>query len=228
MLIVKFTIIILIGFVPILINLWLKKSVEVMPMAHENNHGTSMSIISHLVKKGQKVFLRLHHAMKYEKSVRKVYTMLLLFILMTIQIVDSYATVSAAQTIKDVAMEYGKNSVTTLETFCLYRRFLTHPLLFVLSGLMTCTLAIHSLADNLLLKIHYDGRWFFSLVLFTLSITIWCMCYSGRDIIIPELLTIILMAAQIYPKLLPTNKPGTRRPLTERTIERYWKFKRVA
>lgn len=227
MLIVKFSIILLLGFVPFLISRWMKQPDKNRSLGKENNQTYLFPIITKIDRNVRIISLRLHKAMRCENSIRKAYIMLLIFILMTILLVDSYATVSATKTIREVAAEHGKNSATTIRTFYEYRKFLTHPVVFVISGLMTCTLAIYRLADKLLLKIHYDYRWFISLFLITLFMTGCSMYCSGRDIVIPELLTVILMAALLYPRHNPVQHPRARRTLTEKTVERFFKYKQV-
>ena len=135
---------------------------------------------------------------------------------------------NAAETIKEAAQQYGNKSVMTAETFLVYRKFLTHPILYVFCGLLTVTLAFYRLADRVLLRVRFDKSCFIATYLTTLLTAAVSMLSSGRDIIVPELLAVFMLAAMIYPKPRLTIQPGARKPLTRETLERYWNWRKTA
>lgn len=228
MLIIKFVILLAIGIFPCLYSLVMKRRSAVVISNDDSPRKTCRFSKWKTFRKPQNLSLRFYKALKYDKGVRRAYIMLLLFLMMTIQIVDSYATVNAAETIKEVAVQYGNKSVMTAETFLVYRKFLTHPILYVFCGLLTVMLAFYKLADRLLLSVRFNKSCFITVYLVTVLTAAVSMLSSGRDIIVPELLSVFMLSAVIYPKPRLTVQPGTRKPLTRETLERYWNWRKTA
>jgi len=180
-------------------------------------------------KCGRQLFnmsIKIYNAMKHSAEARKLFSLILLLILLTIVIVDFNASASIARKVTKAAQESGSLSEEVIGLYTVYRPYLTFRYATLLAGLMTMPFFSYRLTDRILSRLAGSSRLFAVMSVVTMFLlALSAICYSGRNIIIPQMLFVILGASSVYPQKRPDVASCHIHSLSEELMSRVYRRK---
>lgn len=165
--------------------------------------------------------INFYDKMKYRKTPRKFFTLLLLLFLVTIQGIDNFASSEVAATYKTMAKEkkLDQLSITgkrTVQPFmqrrmsnCLYP-FLTRPVVYLVTFVFTLLFFSYRMADRILTAIHNNRV---ILLLACGAVVFFAFFDEGRYMLSSEVLFVVVMAALFYPNFHGSLSPKGRKSI---------------
>lgn len=178
----------------------------------DNLLSTICNVIPVLGKSFKRLRTRLkqfHKKMKVSINARKLFTLIVFFVMLFYQFVDYQSSRYVAKTYIEVAQkkELGKLSIeeTVQHPVILkeqksfhnyYYPYLSRPLAYLLSAAISFSFFSFSLSDKILTNIRDKRKWFMIVLIFVLG---GASFDEGRYMIVSEVCFIISMASLVYP-----------------------------
>lgn len=178
--------------------------------------GSQIPSLRRMAVRAQKFWRRLQKGMRRSDSFRKLYTLLVLIILIVYQFVDFYAASSLLDTAANNCLseavenrvENGVgNGVGRGVDLIAAQTFLTQPVATLSAAVLGLQLFFYKTADALLTYLHVSNRMF---TFFSIAILV-ILTTSPRLFILAETMDIILIAAFFYPEKDSTLPPRKRK-----------------
>lgn len=172
------------------------------------------------------LLINFYDKMKRRQKPRKFFTLLLLLFLLAVQVLDNLSSSKVVDKYRVMAKEkrLGELSIDGKKTTAPFMQrkmanylypFLTKPVVYLFTFVVTVLLFSYKIANRLLTKIHNSKR-------FLLGVSCVVILFSffdeGRYLLLSETLFIITLAALFYPNFYGDADPKGRKPVPQEAI----------
>lgn len=176
--------------------------------------------------------INFYDKMKYRERPRKFFTLMLVLFLIGVQCIDNFASGEVAATYKTMAKEKRLDQLSfsgkrTAAPFMQRKMsnylypFLTRPLVYLLTFMLTLLFFSYKWADKVLTIIHNSKR---ILIGISCIIILFSFFDEGRYMLLSEVLFIVALSALVYPNFHAANDPKGKKPVPQK----YTVFKKAA